>query len=128
MNIRPYEHADYELICSWWIESKEHAPERGMMVTDGTFVLECEGRAVMSLTVLLTQSTIAYFEGYIADPNFSRGARLGALLWAYCYRFARSRGAKQVVIFAGKEKLVKRYQALGVTPVLSGLTALTRSL
>lgn len=128
MTIRPYRHDDYEVIRSWWTASGAIPPEPGMMIEDGTFVLEALGRAVMSLTVLLTQSCLAYFEGYIADPKFTRGKRAGELLWSHCYDFARSRGAKQVILYAAKEKLVKRYQELGAVPALHGVTAMTRSL
>lgn len=128
MIIRPYRHNDFEMICKWWMAIGEPAPLSGMMSEDGTFVLEHDGKASMSLTVLLTQTTIAYFEGYISAPGTEHPKSDGRALWDHCARYAKKLGHTQVIIYAAREKLVHRYQELGAIPVLTGLTGLVRSL
>jgi hypothetical protein len=99
-----------------------------MMVEDGTFVLERDDKPIMSLTVLLTQSSIAYFEGYIADPHAPRRKLDGAALFDHCTRYAKRWDCNQIYIYAAHEKVAKRYEELGMTRALKGLTGLVRSL
>jgi hypothetical protein len=127
--VRPYRHSDYSEILSWWDEASVPGPMPGEMVEDGTFVLEIGGVPSMSLTVFLTQSkSVAYLEGYIAKPGVPDEDRdLGACaLWRHCFQFVKDRGYSNVFIYAGHPKLVKRYEDLGMTRSLSGLTVLHR--
>ena len=115
--IRPYRESDYEIICSWWREHKETPPLPGMMVEDGTFVVEVGGCPVMTMTVFTTQSKeISYFEGYCSEPGLEKKFRntIGKSLWEHCYTYLRDRGYKRVLIFTEKHKLVKRYEELGM--------------
>jgi hypothetical protein len=126
--IRNYENSDFETICSWWRAAGEPPPLPGMMVEDGTFILERNHKPILSLTVMITQSNIAYFEGYIAAPGVSRLPSDGLSLWNHCFDYAKRCECKHVILYAGKEALVRRYQELGAVPALSGLTALVRNL
>lgn len=128
MTIRPYRNSEYALVRSWWESANEPPPSPGMMVEDGTFILERDGHPVLSLTVLLTQSNIAYFEGYVSSPNHPHLKSDGQRLWDHGYQYAKDHGCEYVFLYPEKEKLVKRYQELGVKPVLTGLTAMIRSL
>lgn len=131
INIRPYRHSDYEMIASWWTQHGEAGPLPGMMVEDGTFVVEVDQAPVMSLTCFLTQSKqIAYFEGYVAKPGISKklSNECGRELWNHCFDYARERGYSNVICYTYREKLAKRYEELGMQRSTSGLHSLVRSL
>lgn len=127
--VRPYLNSDYEEIRGWWEDAGVPGPTPGEMIEDGTFVLEIDGVPGMSLTVFLTQSkSVAYLEGYIAALGLFPEDRKqgGRVLWNHCYQFAKDRGYSNLFIYAGHPKLVERYEDLGMTRSLSGLTALHR--
>lgn len=131
IEIRPYQEEDFDEICSWWIEHKEFAPLPGMMTEEGTFVLEYEGKPILTLSVLMTQSKeIAYFEGYCAKPGIEKQLRndLGEILFEHAYEFLRNRGFKRVIIFTDKPSLVHRYEELGMVKNMNGLYAMGRVL
>jgi hypothetical protein len=117
-NIRSFDNGDFEMIASWWTARGELPPLPGMMVEDGTFVLEYDGEPIMSLTVFLTQSReLSYIEGYICRPGVSKEVSHegGQMLWNHAYWWATTAGSKRVLCYTNKEKLVERYQDLGMT-------------
>lgn len=129
MRIRSYDPIDFEVIQSWWKEQDQVPPLKGMMVEDGTFVLEYSGEPVMTLTAFRTQSLeVCYFEGYCAKPGLDRKLRnhLGKILWNHCYSYLKKNGAKRVTAFTEKKRLAQRYEDLGMMPTLKGLYALTK--
>jgi hypothetical protein len=131
MKIRAYRHDDFEEICSWWKEHGECPPLSGMMIENGTFVTEYEGKIIMTLTVLVTQSLeIAYFEGYCAKPGLDKALRreFGKTLWEYGYEFLKLNGYKRVIAFTDKPVLVERYKELGMEENTKGLVSLGRVL
>jgi hypothetical protein len=131
MKIRHYKESDYREICSWWKKHQEEAPLPGMMVETGTFVVELEGNPVMTLTALFTQSVeVAYLEGYCAKPGLEKRVRnqIGQELWNYVYAWLRALGFKRVVALSPNASLTKRYEELGMSQNMSGLTSLSRSL
>ena len=130
MNIRPYKEADYITICTWWIIKGEPHPALGMMVENGTFVVELGNTPVMSLTVFKTQGNIGYLEGYISSPALNKqdSNELGICLWNYCFDYAKNIGIEHLIVYTSKPKLVTRYESLGMIKDINGLTALYRSI
>lgn len=131
VNIRPYENKDYNMICSWWEGHRETPPLPGMMVEDGTFVVEFNNEPVMTLTVLITQSSqVSYFEGYCAKPHLPKDIsnELGVILWDHCYQWLKDNGYKRVNVLTDKHTLVNRYKDLGMSENMNGLYSLGRSL
>ncbi len=131
IEIRPYKAADFDVIHAWWIQSGQNPPSPGCMIEDGTFVAEINGEPALSLTVLKTQSKqIALFEGYIAKPGLEKGLRneAGAQLWERCYQYALEHGYRNAIVYSGKPQLTARYEKLGMTRSLEGLSALYRRL
>lgn len=129
--IRPYIEKEFDLIAGWWRESGSVPPCPGMMIEDGTFVVDLDDTPTMSLTVLLTQSKqMAYIEGYICRPGVKKEVRseIGADLWNHCFEFAKARGYARVVCLAPNEKLASRYEDLGMTRTLSEIHSLAREL
>jgi len=131
MIIRPYSENDFEEICSWWRDHGEFPPLPGMMTQEGTFVVEYEGKAVMTLTVLMTQTKeISYFEGYCAKPGLDHVTRnqIGKILWEYGYNYLKQRGYRRVVAFTNSENLADRYVELGMQKCMTGIQSLGRVL
>ncbi len=129
MNIRPYSHADFDMISSWWTDARQCPPTRGSMVSNGSFILELGGTPALSLTVFLTQSEIAYFEGFIKNPSFKSSLEdAGQALWDHCFSYAKSAGYSRVVCYCAQEKLVNKYKRFGMSEAASGLTSFVREL
>jgi hypothetical protein len=116
--IRSYKDADFDTIVSWWEDYKECPPLEGMMLSDGSFILELNKVPAMSLTVLLTQSKeISYIEGFIKNPLFKdiNLESYGKILWNHCFEYAKSRGYKRAICFSMEEKLFNKYERFGMT-------------
>lgn len=131
MKIRAYRESDFEMICSWWEDHNQIPPSRGMMIEDGTFILELFGKAAMTLTVFKTQSKeMSYFEGYCKHPLIPKiiSNEISKVLWEHCLNYLRDNGYKRVLIFTDKPALVNRYQKLGMIENIGGITALGRLL
>lgn len=128
--IRAYQDSDFEMICRWWASRGEIGPMPGMLIENGTFVLELSDKAVMSLTCYITLSSIAYIEGFIADPELPKEIRreLGHKLWDHCIKYAEENKAKHLLTYSGKDGLTKRYEQFGFTKSISNLTVLYRTL
>jgi hypothetical protein len=131
IEIRPYEAVDFEMICKWWEHYLEPAPLYGMMVTDGTFVLELGKEPIMTLTALRTQSPqISYLEGFCAKPGLEKPIRneCAQALFDHSIRYLSERGFVRVLILTDKISLVHRYQDLGMGIAHPGYTILGRDL
>lgn len=129
MIIRAYKDSDYETIASWWTQAGEIGPLPGMMVEDGTFVVEIDGKPVMSQSVWLTQSKcIALFELFIRDPNTKLPKDVGAKLWQHCFQYAKSRGYNFCITYSKEPRLTERLESFGMNKSLSGLQGLWKEL
>lgn len=131
ITIKPYSHSDFEQICSWWDGYGESRPVEGMMIENGTFILELNEIPTLCLTVLLTQSKeMAYLFAFIKNPTFN-GQNLeeyGRVLWDYCAKFAKDLGYKRVICFAGTNKLKDKYEKFGMKQTMTGLSSLVKEL
>lgn len=130
-SIRSYKAADFNEISSWWKFYNEHPPLEGMMVEDGTFVLEVENVSALSLTAFCTQSKeIAYFEGFIKNPIFY-GYNLseqGQALWNHCFQYLKDKNYKRVICYCKVEALKDKYRSFGMSDNLSGLSSFCKEL
>ena len=128
LTVRPYLPTDYDLIHSWWIASGEVPPQKDMMLLDSSFVLEDEGRPVMTITVYLTNTpAFAMVENLVKAPGY-KNKKAVAYAFRYAEEFAKRMGYKRTVCFGFKEKLTNLYTSLGYSPALTGLTSLFKEL
>lgn len=130
-HIRAYKETDYDRVYSWWEARNEVPPCLGMMIEDGTFILELDGEPVMTLTALTTQSKhISFFEGYCAKPGMDKTLRnmLGSLIWGHGVKYLQSKGYTRVNIVTDKLKLLKRYEELGMELQMTGLYSLGKEI
>lgn len=130
-NIRPYSFSDFEMVYSWWTSAKECPPILGMMINDGSFILELNGVPALSLTVFLTQSKeISFIEGFIKNPEF-RNTNLeeyGKILWNHCFNYAKDSGYNRIICYCLENKLIDKYKRFGMEQSASNLTSFVRIL
>lgn len=127
--IRPYTHKDFEMIASWWTMQGESAPIFGMMVEDGTFVLEIDGIPALTQTVLLTQSKeLCYLEGFCKNPEFKKISLecYVPLLWDQVFSYAKNKGYKRILGYCKVDKLKNKYKRLGLIQVMDNLSGFTK--
>lgn len=128
-NIRPYKNSDYEAICSWWKAADELPPTLDMLPLETTFIMEIDGQAALCLAVYFTNTKeLCYLSSFCGNPEFKGEKRKEAaqkLMDAVC-GFAGAFGYKNVLCFAYKDKVKKRYEEMGFTPTLSNMTGFCR--
>lgn len=129
--IRNYKHSDFSLLDNWWKSYNEMGPIPEMMMEDTSFVLEINGVPALSITVYFTNcKEVAYIENFIGNPDLEGSLRKEAsqCLLNHVYKFAKDKEYKRLVCFCYKDKLVKRYEELGVVRTLSGLHSFVKEL
>ena len=129
MNIRPYKHEDFDTICSWWNTSTNQVPPVGLMIEDGTFILEINKVPALCLTVLKTQSKeICYLFGYVKNPSFNVLEEQGKKLWDHCFEYAKNSGYKRIMCIAHIDNLKLKYERFGMTRTLNNVSTFSREL
>lgn len=117
ISIRPYHPNDYEMICSWFKHFGDAQPTPGMLLEDGTFIMEIDYFPAICQTVLLTQSKdMAYLEFLIKNPEFTASLEdYISVLWDRCFRYASERGYSRILTFSENDKLSEKFKRLGMT-------------
>lgn len=130
INIRKYSNSDFQMIYSWWTDQKEHPPIDGMMIEDGTFILELNNIPALSLTVFKTQSReMAYLEGFIKNPQFKQSLHsYSKILWNHAFLYAKNEGYKRVICLCAVDKLENKYIDLGMTKTAKNLSSFAREI
>lgn len=129
IEIRNFKRSEFETVVSWWNKANEQPPVIGMMPEDTTFIAEINGRPSLCVTLYLTNSKeICYVENFVGNPDVNKNKRKEAakILSDYIAVFAGQLGYKRMMCMCYKEPLVKRYQELGYTPTLNGVTTFIR--
>lgn len=131
IKVRAYKNSDYSTISSWWKNSTGARPAKGLMIENGTFILELNGIPAMCLTVLLTQSKeIAYCTAFIKNPIFKDDnlEEYGQILWSCCNAYAKSNGYKRTICFSNIPQLQEKYKRFGYIPEHKNLTNFVKEL
>ena len=128
MNIRLYNSKDYEMLSTWWIDSKEPGPLKEMLPEDSTFILEDRGTPVMSVSLYLPNCKfMAYVENFVKHPDYDND-NAAFILSKHIEDFAKDRGYSILVCLSYKDKLKQRYQELGYVKTLDGLSSFVKDL
>jgi hypothetical protein len=129
--IRNYEDCDFQMIKSWWDAADVQAPNRALMPKETTFILELDGKPVMTLALFITNSFgMAYIENFVAAPDFKSSVRKKAskVLFDHILNFAKKLGYHRVCMFAYNDKLANRYTELGMNKTLNNVTTFAKEL
>jgi hypothetical protein len=129
--IRNYEDRDYDMLKNWWHSQNEPAPTKDLIPIDSTFILEVDKEPIVSLSVILTNTSgMCILENFIADPlkKGSMRKECSSVITNYALTFAMGMGYKRAVCFSYKDKLKQRYKDLGMKPTINNLTSFVREL
>lgn len=129
--IRSYKNSEYEMVCSWWKEFTNQEPLSGMLIENGTFILELNDMPALCITVFLTQSKdMAYIANFIKNPIFFQNnlEDYGKKLWNHCFNWAYEQGYSRVLCFSDNPKLSVKYEKFGMKPTLTNLTGFLKVL
>lgn len=113
MNIRNYNKQDYEILCSWFKEIKEIAPEQGQLPEESTFIIELDKTPAALVSIFLTNVDVCYMENLIANPKVENRKEAVQCLMNYAFSFAKNKGYKYSAGFTMHEQLAKRHINIG---------------
>ena len=115
---RPLKEEDYDVICSWWkwwrwsVLPKTALPHDGK----GGFMVEKNGKPIVSAFLYLTNSSIALLEWIVSNPNYKESDRKDAieLLINESEKFCKTMGGIDIIFSIGRNKhLIETHKKLG---------------
>ena len=115
---RPLKEEDYGVICSWWkwwrwpVLPKTALPHGGK----GGFMVEKNGKPIVSTFLYLTNSSIALLEWIVSNPNYKESDRKDAieLLINESEKFCKTMGGIDAIFSMGRNKhLIETHKKLG---------------
>lgn len=129
-SIRPYNNKDFAAISDWYAISTGQRPPEGLLVEDGTFVVEIENMPILSWTVFKTQSKeLCYLECFIKNPKMTVSLETyGQLLFDHCANYARDCGFKRMVGLTHIPQLTKKCERFGMVRTLDNVSILNKEL
>lgn len=104
------------MIQEWWKAHGEVPPIAEMLPCESTFIVEDAGIPALCVTVIMTNTTVAWVDNLVASPAFNPSAERKlavAFLNESIEGFCRVRGYTKLFCMAHKEGLVLRYNELG---------------
>lgn len=129
--IRKYKDSDFEMLSNWWASQEEPVPTKELIPMESTFVMELEGEPILSIALFFPNvKGMCYFENFVGNPSKKSELRkkCSDILIHYGLGYAKAAGYKRIVCFAYKEKVKKRYEALGMTKVCDNVSLFAREL
>ncbi len=129
--IRTYTHEDFKMLKSWWDAAGKNCPPPVMFSTDSTYIFEIEGVPALSVTAYLTNSKgLAILEHFVGNPELKGADRRNASAFFInlVYDTLNVLGYQYVLGFATNDKLVKRYEELGMTQLSPNITSMIKVL
>lgn len=119
LNIRDLQEKDWDILEEWWSHHFGKMPEKDSFPDNGAsgIIAESKGVPVCACFIYTTNSSIAFLEWIISNPNYNNKDRsivIDNMLIA-AENIIRSKGFKYIFGFTTKEKLAKRLERLGHT-------------
>lgn len=130
VNVRPYTDRDFEMLCSWW-KASGTVGIKPSMLPPTTYVLEYKGRPVFAHSLVCTNvKEYAYLENFVSDPSYKSPNRheLSLTMVQFMERLAKNLGYKRLLSLAPNSKLQSRYQDIGWTTTLTGVSTVMKEL
>ncbi len=115
-------------VINWY--GNEPSPTSDMMPLESTFICEISKVPALCVTLYLTNSSVAYIELFIGNPDIKGPLRREAAqaLVNHFQRFAREKGYTKLLCLAPNEALRRYYQKLGYTPTIDNVSVLLKEL
>ena len=129
VSIRRVKPEDYGLIQGWWVVAGYNPPPLDIW-PETTYIGYVGELPAMSVALYLTNSTLAWAENFIANPEIPSEQRKELVKYGldYLAEVAKEAGAKYFWAHPNHEKLVDYYKSLGFKPLQSGLTSMARKI
>lgn len=129
MNIKidKFKPEQYAMVRSWWDNAKEIAPELKLM-PETSYILSYEGTPVLSVSLFLTNGSLAWVENFIGNPEFKGNLRkqLGKMLLNHLEGVAKENKKDRLFCMSMNEKTTKRYIELGFIKTVENITCFTK--
>jgi len=125
--IRQFTSADYSLIKSWWNMYDQVAPELEFIPTT-TYIMYFHNEPILSMSLILTNTPIGWFENYIGNPSLKGDIRKkgGNILYKYLTQIAKAQGKTRIFCMSIHDKTTKRYTEFGMQQTATNVTTLTQ--
>jgi len=122
LSIKKFEQKDYELVKDWWDSYKEQAPHFTMM-PETSYIMYYNNQPILSVSLLLTNTPIAWVDNYIGNPEHKGSIRkeCGNVLLRHLEEVAKSNGKDRMICMSINEKTTKRYLELGFIKTASNV-------
>lgn len=120
--IKQFKPENYELVKSWWDFYKETVPEL-KMIPETSYIMYSNDKPILSVSLFLTNSPLAWVDNYIGNPEFKGLHRkeCGKLLLNHLEEVSLKHGKDRLFCMSVKEKTSKRYIELGFTKTASNI-------
>lgn len=124
--IRPIKTSDYPVLRLYWAMSGE---EGVAYPPESSYVFERDGKLLYAVAVYhFKAAPMALVEGLIKDPNKASDFNALSALQAHIENAAKEAGAKKLLGYASKPRLVEHYKRLGYTITSQAVTNMAKDL
>ena len=120
----------YFMIRSWWMKQKQMAPDSGMMPDESTFIWIWRTVPVFSVSLILTNTHLAWIENLVANPDFRHPDR-GLMVdqgMSEVMEMCKQRGLKKVFCMSVSDKTDRRFKKFGFMPSAHGVTTMVKEI
>lgn len=128
--LKPYEDRDWEMLASWWVGAGYDAVPADLL-KNCTYIGYINDLPVMSITMYLTDSPMAYLENFIANPEAPQEARKTMVKWGLdrLEQMAKTEGKKYFWAHPNNPALARYYERqIGFKTMQTGLTSMARTI
>ena len=121
LNIRVLKESDWDTLVSWWLAWKDWGshPSKEMLPQNGTggFMVESDGKPIVSGFLYLTNSKVGWIEWVVSDPDYKGENRKKAieLLVNSLENIAKQEGCEMILSIGRHKSLLKIHEGLGYT-------------
>ena len=121
LSVRILKESDWDTLVSWWNEWKDwgNHPSKEMLPQNGTggFMIESDGKAIVSGFLYLTNSKVGWIEWVVSDPNYKGDNKKEAieLLIHSLEDIAKQQGCEIILSIGRNKSLIKIHKKLGWT-------------
>ena len=129
VSIRRVKPEDYGLIQGWWVVAGYNPPPLDIW-PETTYIGFVGELPAMSVALYLTNSTLAWAENFIANPEIPSEQRKELVKYGldYLATEAKEAGAKYFWAYSAQDKITDYYKSLGFKEINRGLVNLARKI
>jgi hypothetical protein len=125
--IEQFKASDYPMLKSWWDFHGEMAPELEMM-PETSYIMYFNNEPILSVSLLLTNTPIAWAENFIGNPELKGDIRkeCGYIIVHHLEKVAKEHNKTRIFCMSMNKKTTKRYIDLGFNKTLDNVNTFTK--